>query len=325
MGFILHNFYGGKKAAFLVQLQTLRMVTCDNIITLNAQIIGFAGTSKFRWEQTSGQPVVFLEDQNQTMVTFQQTQIRDDKTFIFYVNKGTTLEQKYTVLVTAIPRDTVLLQTDTTARQTPFWQAELAAFSLYPPIVADGTAKYVDYTDATDRPLVVFKAGRATPSFVLTTYSYGVRKELINPTPYLQAGQIGSVSAKADFDKRSLLYIEQGVQLDKTDPPSWVMKSPVPNVTLNTGATTTESMGISRDIHGASKAVAEWFLTKDAVTGTETIGLSTETPAGGKVVAEWFLTRTSLAPIDEPLSLQTTMYSSTKTVATNFIDKSSIG
>ena len=323
MGFILHNFYGKAAAAFMVRTQTLRIVTCDNIITLHADIIGFAGNAKFRWEQVSGQPVAFLEDQNQVTVTFQQPAIRDDKVFAFYVNKGTSLEQRYLVTVTAVPRETVYITNDLYSTAQPFTSDELAAVSASPGLVYDGLARYIDFSNPADLPLFSYIASRYTNSLVLATYSYGVRTPIVNPSPALSPGQRLSTMGIVPFDRNAVVYLEQGVALSKTDPPSWVMKQPTALI-KNPGVSVVEKANLGNQIHSSSNTIGELFITRTSLAPSEKVGITASLTSVSTVVQEFFLTRDS-TQASEKLSLNNSLHSTSVVTATNFIDKSSIG
>lgn len=106
----LQSFNYEPSPPFIVD--SIMPVTCSDIITLSAQIIGDAGDATFLWEQLSGAPIIWLEAQNQTAVMFQQPALRNDKVFRFWVNKGTPVEKYADVLVTAVPSDamTVTIQ-----------------------------------------------------------------------------------------------------------------------------------------------------------------------------------------------------------------------
>jgi len=90
-----------------VQIDAVLTVTCDNIVTLNAVIIGDPTGHTFLWTQITGTPVTWLENQDQTTVMFQQTVTRDDKVFRFTLDKGTFIEKNYEILVTAVPTDVI--------------------------------------------------------------------------------------------------------------------------------------------------------------------------------------------------------------------------
>lgn len=88
-------------------VESVLVVACDEYVTLNAIVIGDATGHTFFWEQLSGPAVNWLEAQNQTSVMFQQPSNRADKTFRFYIDRGTPLQAIYDILVTAVPKETV--------------------------------------------------------------------------------------------------------------------------------------------------------------------------------------------------------------------------
>ena len=83
------------------------LVSCDINITLNAIVIGDLTGHTVEWAQLSGPPVVWLENIHQLSVMFEQPQIRNDKVFRFYIDKGTKDEIYREVLVTSVARDIV--------------------------------------------------------------------------------------------------------------------------------------------------------------------------------------------------------------------------
>lgn len=80
-------------------------VTCNVVVALNAVVYGDIANATFLWEQISGAPVIWLEQQNQVNVLFEQPATRDDKVFRFWVNKGRSGQKYKDVLVTAVPTD----------------------------------------------------------------------------------------------------------------------------------------------------------------------------------------------------------------------------
>jgi hypothetical protein len=88
-------------------LEQMQLVTCQDIVTLNATVIGDGLTHNITWEQISGTPVTFLESVEQTMTTFRQPAIRDDKIFRFYVDKGLTTEKYRDILITSVSKDPI--------------------------------------------------------------------------------------------------------------------------------------------------------------------------------------------------------------------------
>lgn len=87
------------------RIEHLRIVTCESIITLNAEVSNTDGTHTFEWVQIAGTPVEWLEDTHQITVMWRQPVIRDDKVFRFYVDRNTAHEMSDTMTVTAKPTD----------------------------------------------------------------------------------------------------------------------------------------------------------------------------------------------------------------------------
>lgn len=89
-------------------LEKMLLVSCEDIITLNAQLTGTPlGPQTYLWTQLSGSAVIWLEAQNQTMVMFQQPVVKDDKVFRFWLDKGTPWEQHADILVTLVSLDPI--------------------------------------------------------------------------------------------------------------------------------------------------------------------------------------------------------------------------
>ena len=84
----------------------MMIVSCNDIVTLTADITGDLTGHTVVWDQISGTPVIWLENQDQISVMFQQpTAIRDDKVFRFYIDKDTPYQVYYDTLVTAVPTE----------------------------------------------------------------------------------------------------------------------------------------------------------------------------------------------------------------------------
>jgi hypothetical protein len=88
-----------------IQLDAVMTVSCDDIITLNATLIGDLTNHTFLWEQLTGTPVIWLEPQNQQTVLFQQPAVRDNKVFKFTLDRGTSIVKSRQILVSAVPTD----------------------------------------------------------------------------------------------------------------------------------------------------------------------------------------------------------------------------
>jgi len=82
------------------------VAVCDLEFTLTAEVIGDLQGNVFEWEQISGSPVTFTTPTNELSVTYNQTTF-DDKTFRFYLNRGTGFEEFDDVTVFGSPTDSV--------------------------------------------------------------------------------------------------------------------------------------------------------------------------------------------------------------------------
>jgi hypothetical protein len=103
----IKGFRHTQGTAVVISLDSILVVACEDIITLNANLSGLGGESHtYLWTQISGTPVIWLEDQNQVTVMFEQPAVKDDKVFQFTVDAGTTLERSAQIIVTGVPRDT---------------------------------------------------------------------------------------------------------------------------------------------------------------------------------------------------------------------------
>jgi hypothetical protein len=90
-----------------ILLDSMMTVTCDDIITLSANILGDSTGHTFLWEQIDGIPVTWLEAQNQQSVMFQQPSDRSDKVFRFTLDKGLDFEKSKEIIVSAIPTEII--------------------------------------------------------------------------------------------------------------------------------------------------------------------------------------------------------------------------
>lgn len=105
MAYINITLIRKRPSPILIILDQLMIVSCDDIITLSATVPASINPQSYFWEQLSGQTVIWLTPTNELEATFQQTLVRDDKVFRFWVNKGGTKEAYKDIIVTAIPRD----------------------------------------------------------------------------------------------------------------------------------------------------------------------------------------------------------------------------
>jgi len=99
----------GRKFDGYVTLESQLFVSCDLYVTLNAVVIGDLAGHVLEWTQVSGYPVIFMSSLDEPHVVFQQPNIRDDKVFRLYVDKGTVNQEFHEILVTAVPQEHVKL------------------------------------------------------------------------------------------------------------------------------------------------------------------------------------------------------------------------
>jgi hypothetical protein len=91
----------------IIQLQKMMLVSCQDIVTLDATLIGTPiGPQTYNWVQLSGSPVTWLEPQNQASSTFQQPSNRNDKVFRFWLDQGTRWQQYADITITSVALDT---------------------------------------------------------------------------------------------------------------------------------------------------------------------------------------------------------------------------
>jgi len=81
-------------------------VICQTYITLTAILQGDITGHTFEWEQTSGFPVDWVGSRFSTTVTFSQT-IKNDKTFRFWVDRGTAIQRFRDVNVWNTPTELI--------------------------------------------------------------------------------------------------------------------------------------------------------------------------------------------------------------------------
>jgi hypothetical protein len=172
------------RASVSINVQTLMVVSCDTVITLVAQVIGILTDRTYEWVQLTGTPVDWLESRFQTSVMFNQTAVRDDKVFRFYVDKGKRTEAYKDVIVTAVPRDTATTVNESSTFQClPYTSSELIhSITALPGLSAVGQ----NATNSAVRmltwinPLEIYFSSATVIKTSLPTFS-----EVVNKTFYL--------------------------------------------------------------------------------------------------------------------------------------------
>lgn len=122
-------------------VERLQLVSCDDIITLQANPENSIVGHTVGWVQMTGTVVTWLTPQDDLDATFQQTLVRDDKIFRFYVDQGTPIERYEDILVTAIPTEYTPSIPPAVYPVSRFWATEEEAQSirLFPGPSPDGT------------------------------------------------------------------------------------------------------------------------------------------------------------------------------------------
>jgi hypothetical protein len=194
-------------------------VSCGDVITLSAQVFGEALGATYFWEQVSGTPVDWLEDQNQAQVMFRQPLNRDDKVFRFWVNRGTSVQAFKDVLVSAIPTDylktssVIFSGSKTSSESNVFTYVEPVELDIYPYTVLPG------YNDTSE---VIFNDSSRLVLFSNLKYS----ESKVNQTTYTLQEMVNGAfvdvlaiqSAEEFFDAALRFNIVEGVlyRLQKT-------------------------------------------------------------------------------------------------------------
>jgi hypothetical protein len=143
-----------------VTVEQMLFVSCNQFVTLNAIIDGDLTGHDTEWVQVSGYPVIWLEDLSSPNITYQQPTVRDDKSFRFYIDKGTLNQVVREILVSAVPQDNVFMNSD---YSPPAWEhkwsdsTEVATnllmepgFSAYGTITVDNPERAIVWSKASD-------------------------------------------------------------------------------------------------------------------------------------------------------------------------------
>lgn len=104
-GSFRYGRFNGPLSFLDIILEQVLLVSCQDIVTLNATIIGDITDHTFYWEQTYGPAVTWLEPQNQLMVMFQKPAVTGDLFFRFYVDRFTQFQQYRDIIVSGTARE----------------------------------------------------------------------------------------------------------------------------------------------------------------------------------------------------------------------------
>ena len=116
-----------------VDLPTEKVNFCQIYVTLEAKVFGTLDGHTFEWEQISGSAVQWVYDRNALSTTYTQT-LRDDKVFLFWIDKGTLFERSFRVSVYGSPTDKVYMNFETGMSENFRYQPsqEISNFVFYP-------------------------------------------------------------------------------------------------------------------------------------------------------------------------------------------------
>lgn len=189
-------FWRVKIKEVTLTLASMKLVGCTVTVMLNANITVSPGDNiaahRFEWEQIAGDPVIWLEDQDQPSVTWQYPdEFRTDRTFRFWVDRGTNVEQFADILVTAIPRSdfsqgtsvnpTYFTTTDSVSgiAANPYTAHDLYGFNTS---VESPTAWIISWTGPTDFTAVRYEVERFdAPSMTWVHESYLLQTVIVLP------------------------------------------------------------------------------------------------------------------------------------------------
>lgn len=107
-GSFRYGRFNGPLSFLDIVLEEVLLVSCQDIITLNATIIGDTSDHTFFWEQIYGPAVTWLEPQNQLMVMFQKPFTSGDLFFRFWVDRFTQFQQYKDMIVSGTARENVV-------------------------------------------------------------------------------------------------------------------------------------------------------------------------------------------------------------------------
>lgn len=158
-----------------INIRELIVATCENIVTIDAEIEGDPTGHTYLWEQLpeeegGGFPVVWLEPQNQLSVMYDNQGIRDDKLFKFTVDAGLAKESSYYLRCTAVPRDYLVTGQVFSDNNVglPYSTAEVPAVSYIMPALQTAGIAYLN----TPNRAIVFSSSTSDDSIGIELQQY---------------------------------------------------------------------------------------------------------------------------------------------------------
>lgn len=222
MPFININVIRRPSTPFLILLDQLMIVSCDDIITLNATV---QKPGSYLWEQLSGTTVIWLSPTDELSAIFQQTLIRDDKVFRFWVNKNTPSEAYSDVLVTAVPREYIpALNPTVGAYIQPYADTEVARAVMVPGTSAEGAVSLnnplrgITFADLTGSGIVGYKVYDVTGGVTETQIG------AFNPPArsFMDVPGLASYRVDAIVNANDILHTARGIPAGFFPPADWL-------------------------------------------------------------------------------------------------------
>jgi hypothetical protein len=141
-GSFLFGRAGGPSEYLEIIVDSVLLVSCQDIITIRATILGDTKNHSYYWEQIEGSQVEWLEDRNQAIVTYRKVpNFAGETVFRFWVDKNTPFQQFRDLVVTGNARDSIGISARTETPSSLNYNY-LAAFNLaiLPAISVAGTS-----------------------------------------------------------------------------------------------------------------------------------------------------------------------------------------
>ena len=260
-----------------IQVDSALTVTCDDIVTLHATLIGDISNKTLLWEQVSGTPVIWLENQDQQTVLFQQPAQRDDKVFRFTLDKGKRTEKWSEILVTAIPTD--VFKTSITSQGLAGKYSKSVDITnmsvLLPAFKQEGSQVINDL----DRAVLVTAGNLYGIPFTINEYVDGVDATVAGYTfnnPLTGLVYINGLTVDKNYNLRVDNGYEYGVSVYKNHSSTTFNYSPDYAITdENTVATSVPvtNTGLGSIVEVISREIVGNTDSQDSVTLTEGISL----------------------------------------------------
>lgn len=255
-----------------IQLDAVLTVTCDDIITLHATLIGDLTNHTFLWEQVSGTPVIWLEDQDQQTVMFQQPAVRDNKVFRFTLDKGTYIAKFRDILVTAIPTELVKTTVISSGLSGKYSKSlEITNMSVLMPAFKPAGSEVLNDTD---RAVLLTTGSLYGMPLTVNEYVAGVDVPIANYTfnnPLSSLVYINGLTV----DKNYNLKIDNGYELGVSDYKN--IASQTFNYRPDYAVTDIDSLATGIQINNGGLSSIVEVITREVIGNTdsqETISLS---------------------------------------------------